>query len=128
MLRVMTVTAAGLSLLCLWQELRIFKLIGEIADTKNGLRYVIEQADAERNKFQESEKERKWLKNKVLQKEVENHRALEDRTAMYNSLCSLLDTLYLAPVERCKTKLERRLSKVLFHIDQQIHGKEQTYE
>lgn len=128
MLRVMTVTAAGLSLLCLWQELRIFKLIGEIADTKNGLRYVIEQADAERNKFQESEKERKWLKNKVLQKEVENRRALEDRTAMYNSLCSLLDTLYLAPVERCKTKLERRLSKVLFHIDQQIHGKEQTYE
>lgn len=128
MLRVMTVTAAGLSLLCLWQELRIFKLIGDLADTKNGLRYVVEQADAERNKFQESEKERKWLKNKVLQKEVENRRALEDRTAMYNSLCSLLDTLYLAPVERCKTKLERRLSKVLFHIDQQIHGKEQTYE
>lgn len=128
MLRVMTVTAAGLSLLCLWQELRIFKLIGDLADTKNGLRYVIEQADAERNKFQESEKERKWLKNKVLQKEVENRRALEDRTAMYNSLCSLLDTLYLAPVERCKTKLERRLSKVLFHIDQQIHGKEQTDE
>lgn len=128
MLRVMTVTAAGLSLLCLWQELRIFKLIGDLADTKSGLRYVIEQADAERNKFQESEKERKWLKNKVLQKEVENRRALEDRTAMYNSLCSLLDTLYLAPVERCKTKLERRLSKVLFHIDQQIHGKEQTYE
>ncbi len=128
MLRVMTVTAAGLSLLCLWQELRIFKLIGDLADTKSGLRYVIEQADAERNKFQESEKERKWLKNKVLQKEVENRRALEDRTAMYNSLCSLLDTLYLAPVERCKTKLERRLSKVLFHIDQQIHGKEQADE
>lgn len=128
MLRVMTVTAAGLSLLCLWQALRIFKLIGDLADTKNGLRYVIAQADAERNKFQESEKERKWLKNKVLQKEVENRRALEDRTAMYNSLCSLLDTLYLAPVERCKTKLERRLSKVLFHIDQQIHGKEQTDE
>ena len=128
MLRVMTVPAAGLSLLCLWQELRIFKLIGDLADTKSGLRHVIEQADAERNKFQESEKERKWLKNKVLQKEVENRRALEDRTAMYNSLCSLLDTLYLAPVERCKTKLERRLSKVLFHIDQQIHGKEQTDE
>ena len=68
MLRVMTVTAAGLSLLCLWQELRIFKLIGDLADTKSGLRQVIEQADAERNKFQESEKERKWLKNKVLQK------------------------------------------------------------
>ena len=118
----------GLAVVCLWMILRNFKLQGDLINTRAGLRYVIEQMDAEQHKLEESEKERKWLKNKVLQKEVENRRALEDRTAMYNSLCSLLDTLYLAPVERCKTKLERRLSKVLFHIDQQIHGKEQTDE
>ena len=118
----------GLAVVCLWMILRNFKLQGDLINTRAGLRYVIAQMDAEQHKLEESEKERKWLKNKVLQKEVENRRALEDRTAMYNSLCSLLDTLYLAPVERCKTKLERRLSKVLFHIDQQIHGKEQTDE
>lgn len=104
------------------REYRIRYLERQLADLRSGLRYAIEQLNAEHNRFQESEKERKWLKNKALRKEVENHRALEDRTAMYNSLCSLLDTLYLAPVERCKTKLERRLVKVLFHIDQQIHG------
>lgn len=102
----------GLGRMITLQSRKIRRLRHELENTSSDLRYTAEDFSATHYKLQAEKAEHK----------ADVEKAQRRYAALAAKFDTLLDALYQAPLERCRTKRERRLAQVLFHIDGQLHG------